>query len=866
MAGKKKRNKSGINKSAADHAVGFIECLKHSKDPFAGQPFKLAAWQKRDIIRPLFGTLNPDGLRQYRVAYVEIPCKNGKALDVDTPIPTPDGWVRHGDILPGDIIFDGDGKPQKVIDVTEHYIGPCLELCFSDGSSIVAHENHEWETKRDWFTGKKHGQRGPMPLVETKTIADTLSCSSGHVHNIPVSNPIECVNADLPIHPYVLGVWLGDGHKNSARITSMDIEVINRIKKLGYPIKEYCDRGAAKGYSITDGDRTQNARNKSTQAKLKKLGVLNNKHIPMNYLRASVEKRMELLRGLIDTDGYVSRRGQVVFTNTNKRIIDGTLELIRSLGIKATVRKDRAMLYGKDCSPVWDIQFFVNPEFKISYIKRKQERLNSGKRRDSRMIVAANDVGKRLVNCIEVERGFYLAGESFIKTHNSTLAAAVALYMLMSDSEQGAEVYGAACDRYQAGIVFHEAASMIRQDQALMEACDIHSSIKRIVYRATNSFYQVLSADSYRAEGINASAVIFDELHTQKTRELYDVLRKRSSTRRQPLFFMITTAGWDRESICWKVHEYADKVQRGIIKNSQFFSYMKSLPEDADWTDEKNWKAVNPGLGDFKSIESVRADYLEALEETHNQNSFRRYHLNQWTSAETRAIDMAEWAACAGDVDKVELAGCPCYGGLDLAEKVDMAAFVLNFNDEGVQKWLPFFWMPEENIRKRAIKEGAPYDMWAVEGHIKLTPGNVIDFAQIRKDINEIGKIYKIQEIAYDPWRATQLAIQLGEEDGFTMVEHRQGYKSMSESTIELLRRIKNQTFAHGNNPVLTWQADNLVVRKDPAGNIKPDKEKSSKKIDGIVAGIMAIGRAIVHTENEGRSIYEDRGLLSLEI
>jgi len=441
----------------------------------------------------------------------------------------------------------------------------------------------------------------------------------------------------------------------------------------------------------------------------------------------------------------------------------------------------------------------------------------------------------------------------------STLVAGIALLLVFVDDEPGAEVYGAASDRDQAAIVFDLAKQMVEASPALSQRAETFK--RSVVVPASSSVYRVLSADVKTKHGFNAHGVIADELHAWPSRELFDVLTTGTRSRRQPLVVSITTAGYDRESICWEQHQYARQVLEGIIVDDEFFAYIRAADEDDDWTDPKIWRKANPGLGvtvkeDYIAAECKRAQLTPAYE-----NTFRRLHLDQWTQQETRWLPLEAWDDCDGEVDEEELTGIPCYGGLDLASTVDIASLILDFptDDPELHILLPRFWIPEANMVERALRDRVPYDAWVRQGFIKATPGNVIDYAQIVADIIELGKRFNIREIAFDRWGAFQLQQQL-EGAGFTMIAFGQGFASMSGPTKELLRLVLDGKVAHGGNPVLRWMADNVMVTTDPAGNLKPDKKKSREKIDGIVASIMGLDRAQRH--GEGDSIYEQQGLM----
>ena len=451
------------------------------------------------------------------------------------------------------------------------------------------------------------------------------------------------------------------------------------------------------------------------------------------------------------------------------------------------------------------------------------------------------------------------------KNGKSELAAGVALYMTCGDGEWGAEVYGCASDRQQASIVFDVAVDMVDQCPALKKRIKPVMSVKRLVYQPTNSFYQVLSAEAYTKHGLNVHAVIFDELHSQPNRELFDVMTKGSGdARTQPLFFLITTAGTDRHSVCFEQHQKAEDILLGRKIDPTFYPVIYGVPDDADWSLEEVWHQANPSLGYTIDIEKVRNAYLSAKDNPAEENIFRQLRLNQWVKQSTRWMQMEKWDACAFPVDERELLDRECYGGLDLSSSIDITAFVLVFPPrDDLEKYviLPYFWIPEENMVQRVRRDHVPYDVWEKQGMLMTTEGNVIHYGFIESYIDSLGKKFHIKEIAFDRWGAVQMVQNL-EELGFTVVPFGQGFKDMSPPSKELMKLTLEQKLAHGGHPVLRWMMDNIFVRTDPAGNIKPDKEKSSEKIDGAVATIMALDRAIRCGNDNGASVYDSRGLL----
>lgn len=858
------------DKAAADYAVAFIEALKHTKGIWAGKPFDLIDWQEQ-IIRDLFGILKPNGYRQFNTAYVEIPKKQGKALAIDTPIVTPGGWTTMGELKVGDRVFDELGQETNVVAVTEIMSDrPCYELTFSDGSTIVADGEHLWQTNSYFPKYDTH-------ILTTEEIyGSEIKAKTGYTHRISNHFALELPEKELLIPPYVLGVWLADGNSYNASFTCNieDLSIAQKIVDLGVELREWnsANSGSVQ-FAFGDGDRSQEARNNSWQAKMRQMNLLDNKHIPAEYLRASIEQRIELLKGLMDSDGYISKEGQCEYTTVSETLARDVAELIRSLGFKCSVAEERSKLYGKDCGPKYRIRFYSyrsNPVFSLS---RKNERLKPDPakptRNSFRTIVAIRKVKSVPVKCIQVDSlsHLYLAGQSMIPTHNSELAAAIALLLTCGDGEQRAEVYGCAADRQQASIVFEVAADMVRMSPALSKRVKLLTSTKRIVYQPTNSFYQVLSAEAYSKHGFNVHGVVFDELHTQPDRRLYDVMTKGSGdARAQPLFFLITTAGSDTQSICYEVHQKAEDLLEGRRADPTFYPLIYGAAEEDDWTDPKVWAKSNPSLGITVEIDKVEAACESAKQNPAEENSFRQLRLNQWVKQSVRWMPMNKWDACAFAVNEKDLEGRICYGGLDLSSTTDITAFVLVFPPEDEDdkfSVLPYFWMPEANLDLRVRRDHVQYDVWEKQGFLYTTEGNVVHYGFIETFIEELGLKYNIREIAFDRWGAIQMTQNL-DGLGFTVVPFGQGYKDMSPPTKELMKLTLEEKIAHGGHPVLRWMMDNIFVRTDPAGNIKPDKEKSTERIDGAVATIMALDRALRNQGQVTDSVYADRGLLIL--
>ena len=852
---------SHYDKDKADRAVAFIEHLCHTKGKWAGKPFLLLPWQEQ-IVRDLFGIVKENGKRQFLTAYIEIPKKNGKQLALDTPIPTPEGWKTMADLKVGDRVFDEQGKPCHVVakspvDDTEQ----AYELVFRDGGRIVAGERHLWDVEythgktreKQWTTGEIYRR--------TKQYREKFKDNRSLIR-IPVNQLLHLPERNLPLDPYLYGYWLGNGSATKPEITVRDSDVEDLIPLIPYPLHnrypQTCGGSEILVYKALKSILVKNFRDKV---------------IRPEYLRASETQRWALLQGLMDSDGCIgTRKGQGVYVSTIQELVESVQELLWSLGIKNAMTSCPLTRYGKTTGEtLYQIRFTAFTDQPVSKLHRKSIRRREREKKTRSCFHYLEEIKpldeKVPMQCIQVDSPShcYLAGRTMVKTHNSELAAAIALYLLYADNEPSAEVYGAACDRNQASIVFDVARQMVEMSPALMRRSKIRTAGKRIINYRNAGFYQVLSAETGTKHGLNVSGLVFDEIHAQPNRKLYDVLTKGSGdAREQPLFFIITTAGNDKNSICYELHTKALDLMAGRKKDYTFYSVVYGLEHEEDWTDEANWYKANPSLGHTIQIDRVREAYRNAVENPAEENVFKQLRLNIWTSASIRWIPEQVYDKGSLPIDRDALRGRMCYAGLDLSSTSDITALVLAFPprpEEEKYILLPFFWLPEDTLELRCRRDHVLYDVWQKQGFIQTTEGNVIHYGFIEKFIERLGETYHIREIAYDRWNATQMVQNL-EDMGFTMVPFGQGFKDMSPPSKELFKLLMEGNIIHGGNPVLKWMAGNVVMRQDPAGNIKPDKEKSVEKIDGIVASIMALDRCIRNRTGSG-SVYDERGVIS---
>lgn len=472
------------------------------------------------------------------------------------------------------------------------------------------------------------------------------------------------------------------------------------------------------------------------------------------------------------------------------------------------------------------------------------------------------------------------------KNGKTELAAGLGLAILCLDHEPGAEVYSAGAAKDQAAYAWKAAVVMVKKESELNSRLKVYgekggSVMKSIVYPAEGSVYKVISADCDTQDGFNPHGALVDEVHRQKTPEFVDLIETSTGTRRQPLTVFLTTADYDRVSPCNTLHNFAVKVCLGVFPDPRFLPVLFEANRDDDWQSPAVWRKANPSMGRVFPESFIAGRCQKAKQQPSYLNTFKRLHLNIITERKTTWLDMLEWDACAGEIAALALRdylkGRDCWGGLDLSTTRDTTALSLIFpftaeeeharvqaggkveTDGKIRSYwlLPFVWIPTDNAVEREKADNVPYLTWATGGFLDMTEGNVVDYRAIRQRLNLLDKEYRIQEVGYDPYNATQLALELQDEDGFKMILMRQGWKTMSEPTKHFGDLVHAGRLRHGGHPVLRWMAANAAVKIDDKENTTLTKDKEGKKrIDGMVAAAMALGLAMVRTQAGGSPIF----------
>lgn len=876
---------SHYDEDKADRAVRFIEQLRHTKGKWAGKRFWLFPWQEQ-IIRDIFGIVDENGKRQFRTAFVELAKKNGKSelaaavalyllyadnepsaevygaaadrqqasivfdvakqmvemtpallkrskimaatkrivnyknagfyqvlsaevgcVEPDTTIQMKDGSLKKAkDVHPGDMILAfHDRKPvfDEVVSVQEEEPAEMLEIETHHGRKIRVTENHP-------FYKMERGRRMQdlthvyyWENAEALQINDRLAVGLGWPET-----PVSVEDRMNPLEAWALGVWAGDGDCTHFRLINPDQPIIDKFRdymeSIGSGLKsEYSTRQKQEGKDLYQDPIEHSI-----------MGQGKHRRSPgREWIRENFGQKTTCHHKVVPQ--RVWKGGSQAWAAFLAGYID----------TDGCVTADQ----NAEC-----IITSVSPEI-LDQIQILIGRLGINASRVTQLQVRVS--GKPQLRKLWFFLSPYMVHPR--KRERLEKISRIPIRALQRASE----------------------SDKVKKVTSLGMQKSISFEMKTYQTHCTNGLIT-----HNTKHGLNVSGLVLDEVHAQPNRHLYDVLTKGSGdAREQPLFFLITTAGTDRESICYELHMKAKDVLDGRKVDPTFYPVVYGLGDDDDWTDEKNWYKANPSLGQTIAIERVRDAFREAQENPAEENVFRQLRLNQWVSSLTRFIPEHIYDLGKDPIDVSSLEGRDCYGGLDLSSTGDITAFVLMFppRDE-TEKYimLPFFWVPEDTIPIRVRRASVPYDVWYQQGFLNATEGNVIHYGFIEKFIEELGQKYHILEIAYDRWGAVQMTQDL-EGMGFTMVPFGQGYASMSPPTKEFYKLLMEGRIQHGGNPVMRWMAGNVVVDTDPAGNIKCTKAKSPEKIDGIVAAIMALDRCIRH-EGETGSVYDDpdHGLL----
>jgi phage terminase large subunit-like protein len=819
----------------ANRVLEFAENFcKHSKGKFGGKPVRLELWEKA-LLCAIFGFVDIEGNRKYREAILIVGRKNGKSLlasivglymlmadgepgpevyscaplALDTVVPTVNGLKTMGTLSVGDYVYTPSGKPTRVNYITEEVMYPTYELTFDDGTRVRATGNHPWRIEKYVSGGKNKPLKWVTDTVETEKIR--IRYDNRRSARIRVADAYEGASINLPIEPYTLGSWLGDGRNNGGQIAGHkdDVEIPKRIMADKYQISYMKTYGNTDHYTVL-GLRTL----------LRENNLLNNKHIPEEYFQASIAQRQELLKGLMDTDGTCTKTGECRYVGNCEQLCNDVHRLVLSLGLKGHIRQS------KDCNGkvIWVVSFKTIKDFSCFNLTRKHNRLLDKfdeRYCKYRYIESIERIETIPCKCIEVEdeSHLFVIGKELITTHNTK--------------------------REQAKIIWMESKRMIAKSPALAKRT--RSLVGEIAADFCDGTYKPLASDSNTLDGLNVHCSLLDEIHAwQSGKPLYDVIVDGCSAREQPLIFITTTSGTIREDIYDMKYDEAKRVIEGYFdpmgyKDERLIAFVYELDKREEWMDESCWKKANPGLGTIKNYTTLK-DKVEKAKA--NPLLVKNLVCKEFNIPETtgEAWLTAEQVVNEERFDVMELKPRYGIGGVDLSSTTDLTAAKVIFrvpNDEKVYV-LQMYWIPEDNVEKRVKEDHIPYDVWIEQGLMRTCKGNQISYHDVTAwflEVQEQLDVY-LYKVGYDSWSAKYWVEEMEQTFGTGIMEQViQGKKTLSGPMKSLGADLDAKKVIYNNNPIDKWCLFNTAVDIDRNDNIQPMKTSvPTRRIDGTAA------------------------------
>jgi len=855
---KDRKNGWDFREDAVEKVVKFIHKLRHFTGKHDGKPFKLEPWQVF-IVANLYGFYNKkEGTRRFQTAYFEMARKQGKALALETLLPTPEGFTSMAKIKIGDTLFDDQGSVTNVTYVSPIYNDRnCYEIIFEDGGKIIADADHQWFVKT-----KKNNK---TKILTTKNLLDykhnrTDGKGIEYRYRVPVNKIINLPEKELPINPYVLGLWLGDGNSDKPNFTVNinDLSLYDYVKSIYGNYKIYADKRRSNTLNISfAGDKGLN--NSKLRHDLISAGVFGNKHIPYEYLRASFGQRLFLLQGLMDTDGSVSG-GQCEFIQKSKYISDGFCELLSTLGIKYKRSIKIPKIKGIECEPIQRIQFYTDKRISCFRLSRKRDKLKNelSKRMLWKSIISIKNIESVPVRCITVDSdsSLYLCGDKFTVTHNTALVSALALYSLVADDEAAAEVLLAANSKDQARIAFKIVRAFAHgfdpdehQVKRFRNDIVINNGLE-------NAFIKTLAADSDKIDGYNCSVGIVDEYHSAPNSQVRDVIRSSQGMRVNPLLLTITTAGFDKSLPCYDLRTVATEIAAGIKEDESFLGVIYSLDEDDDWKDSNTWIKSNPNLGVTVDKSFLIKQVKQAINSPSDEVGVKTKNLNVWCDSVSVFIPDEYVVKATKKLNIEDFKGEECFVGVDLASNVDLTAVSYLFVRGDKYNFINDYYIPRETLSTRVHADIELYRQWAGNKYLKTTAGNVTDYDYITRDLLAVEAQSSIETVYYDKYNATSWAIQCTEQ-GLKLEPFSQTIGNFNNCTRAFERLMLGGQIFIDDNPITRYCLRNVELRYDFNGNCKPLKLNEKKKIDGVIAMLQALAAFIDASSNyRGTNIF----------